>query len=104
MPGRRSLLGLAVVIVLVAAGRQVEAATPQVVSTSPARNAFAAATSAISITFDQALLTSSIDGGEPARVRTRDRPGERSGRVLERQQDGDLDADARRSRPARSWW
>jgi hypothetical protein len=38
------------------------AAEPQVVSTSPARHAFAPAGTSISITFDEALLPSSVDG------------------------------------------
>jgi len=62
MTVRRSSRALLALAALLVGAAPVGAAEPLVVSTSPARHTFAPAGSAIAITFDQALLTSSVDG------------------------------------------
>jgi hypothetical protein len=61
MPRHRSRASLLVTALATFAPLVAVAAQPNVVSTSPTRHTFAPAGTAISITFDQALLTSSID-------------------------------------------
>ena len=65
----------------------------QVVSTDPARHTQVAATTSVSVTFDQALQTSSVTGSSVRVFGRQTGPRERWDHVLERQQDVDAHAD-----------
>src|SRR5262249_6928781 len=71
-------------------------AQPNVVATSPVRHTFASAGTAISITFDQPLLTSSIDSSSLRVFGRSTGTADRRGGVLERRQDALLPSPARR--------
>ena len=68
------------------AAAQAAAAPPVVLSTSPTSNSMAPASTPISLSFDQALMTSTVTANELPRLRQADGQGHRHAELLEREQ------------------